>query len=69
MVKPADEPKVLGGRTSSTPNGQARSCRDDYRAPGGGAVFFMVMYDAFGREFHEKLAAQKFRPLARHRQQ
>ena len=32
---------------------------EDYRALGGGAVFFVVMHDTFGKEFLEKLATQK----------
>jgi hypothetical protein len=29
------------------------------RALGGGAVFFMVTTQKFGKEYHEKLAAQQ----------
>lgn len=57
MVKPADEPK--GWKDILDPKWAGKILSDDYRALGGGAVFFMVMYDAFGREFHDKLAAQK----------
>jgi len=32
---------------------------DNDAQEGGGAVFFVVMYDTFGREFHDKLASQK----------
>ena len=57
MVKPGDEPKVW--KDILDPKWAGKILSDDYRALGGGAVFFMVMYDAFGKEFHEKLAAQK----------
>jgi iron(III) transport system substrate-binding protein len=57
MVKPADEPK--GWKDILDPKWAGKILSDDYRALGGGAVFFMVMYDAFGREFHDRLAAQK----------
>ncbi len=57
MVKLADEPKswkdILG------PKWTGKILSDDYRALGGGAVFFVVMYDTFGKQFHEALAAQK----------
>ncbi len=57
MVKPADEPKAW--KDILDPKWAGKILSDDYRALGGGAVFFMVMYDTFGREFHDKLAAQK----------
>ena len=57
MVKPGEEPKAW--KDLLDPKWAGKILSDDYRALGGGAVFFMVMYDAFGREFHEKLAAQK----------
>ncbi len=57
MVKPADEPK--GWKDILDPKWAGKILSDDYRALGGGAVFFMVMYNAFGREFHDRLAAQK----------
>jgi iron(III) transport system substrate-binding protein len=57
MVKPADEPKSWQDLLDPKWNGKILS--DDTRALGGGAVFFMVMHDKFGKEFHEKLAAQK----------
>jgi iron(III) transport system substrate-binding protein len=57
IVKPADEPKSW--KDLLDPRWQGKILSDDYRALGGGAVFFPVMLKAFGREFHEKLAAQK----------
>lgn len=57
MVKPADEPKSW--KDLLDPKWAGKILSDDYRALGGGAVFFVVMQNTFGREFHEKLAAQK----------
>jgi iron(III) transport system substrate-binding protein len=57
LVKPADEPKSWKDLLDARWTGKILS--DDFRALGGGAVFFVVTYDAFGKEYHEKLAAQK----------
>lgn len=57
MVKPADEPKSW--KDILDPRWAGKILSDDYRALGGGAVFFPVMLRTFGREFHEKLATQK----------
>jgi len=57
LVKPADEPKSW--KDILDPRWAGKILSDDYRALGGGAVFFVVMQNTFGREFHEKLAAQK----------
>jgi iron(III) transport system substrate-binding protein len=57
MVKPADEPKSW--KDLLDPRWQGKILSDDYRALGGGAVFFPVMLRVFGREFHDKLAQQK----------
>jgi iron(III) transport system substrate-binding protein len=57
LVKPGDEPKSW--KDILDPRWTGKILSDDYRALGGGAVFFVVMYDTFGKEFLEKLATQK----------
>ncbi len=56
MVKPQDEPR--GWRDLLDPRWKGRILSDDPRASGGGRVMFHMTYDKWGREFHEKLAAQ-----------
>lgn len=57
LVKPGDEPKSW--KDILDPKWTGKILSDDYRALGGGAVFFVVMHDTFGKEFLEKLATQK----------
>jgi iron(III) transport system substrate-binding protein len=57
MVKPADEPKSW--KDLGDPRWKGKILSDDMRALGGGAVFFMVSQQTFGRGFHEKLASLK----------
>jgi iron(III) transport system substrate-binding protein len=57
LVKPDDEPKSW--KDLLDPKWAGKILSDDYRALGGGAVFFVVMQNTFGRDYHEKLAAQK----------
>jgi iron(III) transport system substrate-binding protein len=56
LVKPEEEPKSW--KDLLDPRWKGRILSDDVRALGGGSVFFFVMHDTFGVEFHEKLAAQ-----------
>ena len=57
MVKPGEEPKSW--KDLLHPRWKGKILSDDMRALGGGAVFFMVTTQKFGKEFHEKLAAQQ----------
>jgi iron(III) transport system substrate-binding protein len=56
-VKSEEEPKSWKDLLS--PAWRDKILCDDMRAIGGGQVMFSVLQDAFGREFHEKLAAQQ----------
>ncbi len=47
IVKPADEPKSW--KDLLDPRWTGKILSDDYRALGGGAVFFVVMQNTFGR--------------------
>ena len=57
MVKPPEEPKSWQDLLAPRFKGQILA--DDFRALGGGAVFFMVTYQNLGREYHEKLTRQQ----------
>jgi iron(III) transport system substrate-binding protein len=57
MVKPAEEPKSW--KDLLHPRWKGKILADDMRALGGGAVFFMVTTQKFGKEFHDKLAEQQ----------
>lgn len=56
-VKPEDEPKSWSDLLDPKWKGKILSA--DQRVLGDGGVFFYVMYEKFGREFHEKLAGQQ----------
>lgn len=55
MVKPEDEPKSLKDLTD--PKWKGKILSDDYRASGGGNVFFFTTYQKLGEDFHKALAA------------
>jgi iron(III) transport system substrate-binding protein len=57
MVKPNEEPKSW--KDLLNPRWKGKILSDDMRALGGGAVFFMVTTQKFGKEYHDKLAAQQ----------
>ncbi len=55
MVKPEDEPKSL--RDLTDPKWKGKILTDDYRASGGGNVFFFTTYQKLGEDFHKALSA------------
>jgi iron(III) transport system substrate-binding protein len=57
MVKPGEEPKTW--QDLLNPRWKGKLLSDDMRALGGGAVFFMVTTQKYGKEYHEKLAQQQ----------
>ncbi len=59
LVKPEDEPKSW--LDLADPRWKDKILADDFRALGGGGVFFYTMQEQFGREFHEKLARQEIK--------
>ncbi len=56
LVKAEDEPKSWLDLTDVRWKGKILA--DDFRALGGGGVLFYTLEERYGREFHEKLAAQ-----------
>jgi len=56
LVKPGDEPKSW--QDLLDPKWKGKILSDDPRTSGGGFVAFSVLYEALGRAFHERLAAQ-----------
>ncbi|TKT74601.1 extracellular solute-binding protein [Aquamicrobium sp. LC103] len=57
LVKPEDEPK--GWQDLADPKWQGKILSDDMRPLGSGGTMFVVLHKTFGREFSDKLAAQK----------
>jgi iron(III) transport system substrate-binding protein len=56
LVKPADEPKSW--KDLLDPKWKDKMLADDFRALGGGQVWFHAATDKFGKEYQERLAAQ-----------
>ena len=56
QVKPGEEPKSWADLTD--PKWKGKMLADDFRAIGGGAVFFAASADKLGKGLHEKLAGQ-----------
>jgi iron(III) transport system substrate-binding protein len=56
MVKPGEEPRSW--QDLLHPRWKGKILADDMRALGGGAVFFMVTTQKFGKDYHDKLAGQ-----------
>ncbi|WP_170990112.1 extracellular solute-binding protein [Aquamicrobium sp. LC103] len=54
LVPEADRPKSWADLAD--PKWKGKILSDDFRALGGGGLFFAVTYDKLGKEFHEKLA-------------
>ena len=57
LVKPGEEPKTWHDLLN--PRWKGKILFDDMRAIGGGALFFMVTMEKFGKDFHDKLAEQQ----------
>jgi iron(III) transport system substrate-binding protein len=57
LVKPGEEPRSW--KDLLHPRWKGKILADDMRALGGGAVFFMVTTQKFGKEFHDRLAEQQ----------
>jgi iron(III) transport system substrate-binding protein len=51
--------EIKSWKDLENPKWAGKILSDDPRALGGGQVWFEVTYGAFGREFHEKIAAHK----------